>query len=647
MSRFSPNRRRGSNLKLESQAKTPKYRFQKWDSLPMKRVLFATLLFMLVISIAPIMTRQGSGIQTVHAQSGPEIIAQVTDQNGLFYNGVQVQVWQQSGSLLYSGVTQNGFFASGDLSATTNYLVIVNSGYQSENQTVFVGSTNTLVKFVLTRPPAPILSVNAVNFTPNIISPGSIFVAAITVQSSSLGAAYYSSISFNASNPTGISVSGTGSIFNLGTISGNSSENINVTFRVQDTASTGTYSIPYVLTFRNSSSAQFTSVGFMTVPVAGVPSRPVLIISDVSINPNLITPGSNFITSINVTNTGTQSAYAATIGVTIPSQTITLIGTTGQYNMGVLAANESRIVRFPMSSPFSAQAGIVLVDFTLAYNNKLGTVFNSSGTFSISLSSTPNLQVQSFSLSSSPLVAGGTSDMTINVINVGGDTAYSVSLSVVGIQFLSGNSSNYLGAILSQGTGKAIFVLNVANNTLPGSYNFTLAMRYDDIEGVSYSSLNNYSLTVAPYSSPSISITNILVNPPVLSTGISGSITLFFKNFGSVIANNVTVQVTGGGSIVSSNYFGLGTIASGGQITQIIGVNVDPKATAGDHTLIFNVTYTDSNGKVYHSSVPMTITIYTSPNLFSTKNIIIVAGVIIAALFSGLLLLRWRKAGYF
>ncbi|MDG6908720.1 MAG: hypothetical protein JRN20_23380, partial [Nitrososphaerota archaeon] len=515
-------------------------------------------------------------------------------------------------------------------------------GFQSENQTVFVGTTNTLAKFVLTRPPSPVLSVTGVNFTPSVISPGSTFVAQITTQSSTSSAAYYASISFNSSSPSGVSVSSTGSILNLGTVAGNSSLESNVTFVVQDTALTGTYQVPYTLTYDDATGNSFTTNGYISVPVTGVPSRPVLIISNVTFNPVVISPGSSFTTYVNVTNTGSQPAYAASLGITIPGQTISLIGNTGQFNMGVLPANSSRIVSFQMGSQFNAQSGAVAVDFTLLYNNKLGTVFGSNGTFSVFLSATPDLQVQSFSLSNSLLVPGGTSDLIISVLNAGGDTAYGVSLNLQGNQFLSGNSSNYLGAVLSQGTGKAVFVLDIANNTLPGNYNFTVAMKYTDIEGRSYSSVNNYSLTVAPYPPPSVSVTNVMVNPPVLLTGTSGSITLFFENFGVSTADNVTVQVVGGDGIVSSNYFGLGTINTGGQVTQVIGVNVGPNVTPGNHALIFNVTYSDATGKVYHSSVPMNVSVYDSPNLFSTKNILIVAGVLILVLVGGLFL-RKRK----
>ena len=608
----------------------------------MNRAILVPLLFVLVVSMIPVSNLQNYGVRSVDAQSSSLIIVQVTDQNGLFYNGVLVQIWQQSGSLLYAGATANGFFSSGDLSANTNYLVIVNSGFQSENQTVFVGSTNTLVKFVLTRPPSPSLSISAINFIPSVISPGSTFVAQLTLDSSSVSTAYYSSITFNSSNPNGISVTGTGSTINIGPVAGNSTENLNVTFVVQAAALSGNYEVPYMLNYQDSVGNHFNSTGYVAVPVAGVPSRPLLMIAAITFNPSIVTPGATFVTSVNITNVGSQTAYGSSIGLSITGQTITLIGSTGQVNMGTLLSNSSEVVNFQMTSPFSAQAGAVPIDFTLIYNNKLGTVFTSNGTFSIQLSAAPDLQVQSFSLSSSPLVPGGSSDLTVNILNAGGDSAYNVGLTVVGSAFLTGNSSNYLGTILSQATGKAVFLLNVANTTTPGSYNFTLMVTYKDLEGHPFSLVDNYSLTVAAYPSPSISITNIMVNPPVLSTGLSGSITLFFKNFGTTTANNVTVQVVGGNGIVSSSYFGLGTISSGGQVTQVIGVNVDPKAAPGNHAMVFNVTYADATGKVYHSSVPMNITIYASPNLFSLRNILIVVGGVIVVL-GGSLFLRKRQ----
>lgn len=606
----------------------------------MRRARTILLLLVLTLSAATAIEGHAAGLRTVSAQ-GSEIIVEVTDQGGVFYSGVQVQIWQQSGNLLYSGTTQNGFFSSGDLSSNTNYLVIVSTGFQSLNKTVFVGTTNTLVTFVLNRPLSPDLQLSEVTFAPSTVSPGSTFTAQIVINSTG-GTAYNSVIAFNSSTPAGVSISGSGSTLSLGTISANSTKSLSPTFSVVATALTGDYQVPYTLKYYNSTRGLFSSSGFITVSVSGVPSRPVLIISNISFSPSIITPGLIFTTNINVSNTGSQPAYSATIALLIPSQNITLIGSTGQYTVGVLPANSSQVVSFRMTSPANSQSGAVPVGFAILYNNKFGTVFNTNGTFSIALTATPDLQVESFSMGSSTLVPGGTYDLTVGVLNVGGDTAYSVSLSVIGSHFLQGNFSNYLGAVLSQSAGKAVFVLNVANNTQPGTYGFTLSIKYTDIAGRTYTSIDNYTLAVSPYPSPQVSITNILVDPPVLSTGTSGSITLFFKNFGSSSAQNVTVSVNGGNGIVSSNYFGLGTISSGGQVTQVIGVNVIPTAVAGNRTIMFNVSYQDATGAVYHSSVPMALSIYESANLFSTKNILIVVGIVILALIGLVLISRFK-----
>ncbi len=616
--------------------------------LPLMVVLFILSLSMITtINVYGLSNSGGSPqapaltITTTTSVSGvlTEIVVQVTDQNGLWYNGVQVQIWQQEGALLYTGTIQNGFYSSGNLTTDSNYTVIVSSGFQTENETVYLGTTNAFVSFVLTRPSNPQIYVAATTFTPSVISPGSTFVATIAVQSLS-GSAYDSLVSFNSSSPAGVSISGTGSVFALGTIPLNTSNIFSATFIVQSTAANGIYQIPYVLSYENVTGAQFSTNGFITVPITGVPSRPELIVSTVNFDPSIISPGSIFTTNVSISNTGTQAAYASSIVIAAPAQSISLVGSTGEFNLGTLQPNQTEVVSFEMVSQASAQTGTVSVPFTLLYNNNIGTLFNSNGNFTVALSATPDLEVGSFSLSSASLVPGGTSTLTMSVINIGGDSAYDATLELTGSQFLSLNSSNYLGAIPSGGIGKAVFSLTVDNETAPGTYNFTVLMSYEDGQGNSYESNSSYSVSVSPYPSPDVSITNILLDPPVISGGTSGSITLFFENFGSTAAENVTIQVIGGDGIVSSNYFGLGTISPGGQVTQVIGMNVAPKIASGNYTLQFTVTYNDATGKTYHSSVPMAISIYGASSLFTTEDILLVAGVVVAAVASFLYLRR-------
>ncbi|MDG6998529.1 MAG: hypothetical protein JRN15_05370, partial [Nitrososphaerota archaeon] len=231
--------------------------------------------------------------------------------------------------------------------------------------------------------------------------------------------------------------------------------------------------------------------------------------------------------------------------------------------------------------------------------------------------------------------------LNLSISNVGGVGAYNVAVTVSSA-FQTASSSNYLGSVPSNSNMKTGVFLTVKNNTQEGSYLFNVNLTYTDITGQRYSSNQNYSVLIEPYTPPDVTISNILLDPPVLSQGVSGSVSIFLSNPGTTVAKNVTVRISGGNGIVSSNYFGLGTVAANGQVTQVIGVNVAPKLAPGSYTLYFNTTYSDPTGKVYSSIVPMQVTVYASSNLFSVANIVII-GVIVALALVAFIVLRKYK----
>lgn len=594
----------------------------------MKPVTLFLLLALLALSFAPAMSSY------TNAQSGSTavIIVQVNDQNGVWYNGVAVQIWEQSGPLEAAGTTQNGQFASPGVPFYQNYIVVISNGYSTQNETVYVGGSNVFVTMSLSRPAQPVLAISGVTFEPNVVSPGADFNATLSVTDSSSSAAYNAQISFNSSSsPLGISLSGTGSTIPIGVVQANSSRSFNVTFSVDPTAKTGSYIIRYRLNFTDLATTQYSSVGAITVPVTGTPARPNLIASSVAFSPSVVTPGIDFAVKIMINNTGNEVAYGANLAIA-PNSQVSLVGGTGVISLGTIGPRENVSVTFQMYSSPTAPTGAVPIKFAFTYSNQLGVLYNDSGSFSVPMTATPDLKVGQFSINDAPLTPGLSTFLSLTIDNVGGDGAYNVALTLTGNPFLTGNSTNYLGAIANGSSSKASFYLSVSNKTQPGSYTIGVNIAYQDLSGRSYTSLSNYSVQVQPYSPPEVTVTNILLDPPVLTPGTSGSITVFVKNTGATEAKNVIIQVAGGNGIVSSSYFGLGTIEPGQAVTQVIGLNVGQGIKAGNYNLAFNVNYTDPTGKPFRSSGPFEATIYQSASLISTTDILVVAGVVVLAL---------------
>lgn len=371
------------------------------------------------------------------------------------------------------------------------------------------------------------------------------------------------------------------------------------------------------------------------------PQSPKLVVASVILAPTLVTPGSEFLVTLTIDNTGNLTSYGSTISVT-PNSPIFLVGNSGVAYLGVLKPGNTATATFSMDSIATASSESVTVAFVTSYTDPLGNSFNDSGAFTISLTSTPNMKVNSFNLSVNPIHPGVASILTLSLINAGGDRAYNVRVTASGKPFLPGNSTSYLGSVPIGATPTSTFYLSVANGTAPGSYDLNLSISYTDIRGQTYTSTNAYQLSVEPYLPPSVSVTNALLDPLVLNPGTQGTLTIFLKNTGTTEADNVHVTISGGDQILTSNFFGVGTMLPGDKVTQQVGINVAPKIQTGSYLLTLNVAYTDPSGTTYHSSVPLQTGVYGSSSLFTLTSLLIAGGIAVAILL-GLILLRRFK----
>lgn len=453
-----------------------------------------------------------------------QIVVQVNDQYGIAYNGVGVTIYSISGSNTSQGVTTNGVYVSDQLAIDSSYIVLVNSGTSSQNKTVNLNETDTLVSFVLTRPP---------------------------------------------------------------------------------------------------------------------PLRPRLIITAVNYIPSPIVPGAQFEADILLNNTGTGTAYASAVTIA-PGNGVSLVGSTGTAPIGTVNQNGSARVSFQLNAVPTLSSGYVPVAVTFSYTDILGNSYNDSASFNIQVVSRPDLRVGTFGLSVAPLRPGTASVLTLTLINVGGDRAYSVSMSLTGPVFLSGEATNYLGSVAAGGSASASFFLTVASNATVGTYTLELGVNYTDVVGNRYTKVTDYSINVEKFIPPAVTVTNVLLDPPILTTGSQGTVTLFLTNSGTSPAGNVAVSIRNGQGIVTTSYFGVGTLAPGTTATQVVGLSVNPALSSESRNMTITVSYTDVNGRSYSSSVPFQTNIYKSVNLFSLRNLGIVFAILVVVVVLFIAVQRYR-----
>jgi hypothetical protein len=475
-------------------------------------------LFVLALVVAYVPAAAGS-VQTA------KIVVQVKDQTGAQYDGVQVTIYSQTGSNTSTGVTVNGVYVSVPLQTFETYTVLVTTNSQTLNRSVILNGTDTFVRFSMTRP----------------------------------------------------------------------------------------------------------------APVA--PERPKLVVTSLQYVPSLITPGSDFAVALTVNNTGVVTAYAGTVTLT-PGVGISLVGSIGTSALPRLFANQSTSVNFQMSAATTIPSGYIPVGVQFAYSDSNGVNYNDTSSFNIQVVSRPDVRVGTFGLSVAPLRPGISSVLSLTLLNAGGDRAYGVSVTLDAPAFLPGTATNYLGSVAAGGVASASFYLNVNNQTAPGNYKLALNINYSDVVGLRYNKSSVYSIDVSAFVPPAVTVTNVLLDPPVLTTGSTGTLTLFLANNGQSEADNVRVAIVNGSGILASNFFGLGTMVPGAQVTQVVGLNVNPGLQPQGRTLGILVSYSDINGRTYTSSVAYQTEVYLAPNIFSLTNIVAVVGLVI--LVVALLILERR-----
>jgi hypothetical protein len=464
-------------------------------------------------------------------------------------------------------------------------------------------------------------------------------MANVTVSGKNPYTAYDVVLSFAPS--ASLSIVGSGSTFYVGDLVGNVSKSFTFTVGAEQSASSGTFPLGYTLNFHNSTGAVLVSTGQVYVTISGTPARPLLVSSQVILSQTPVTPGTDFTAAVLLNNTGSTTAYGGVLVVS-PGSGLSLVSSSGTVSLRTLAPHQVETVTFGMSASSSLPSSFVPVLLDLSYTDSNGLHYFTNSTFNVQLAARPDVRVGSFALSVAPLRPGVSSVLSLSLLNVGGDRAYDVKVTLSGPFFIGGNTVNYLGAIASGGSASTSFFFSVPGGMAPGNYVIGVGATYTDQKGTQYAIDSNYTVTVAAYVAPSVTITNTILDPPVLTPGTSGTLTIFLKNSGATEARNLQIRISGGNGIVSSDYFGLGTLAPGASVTQVVGINVDPKLAPGSYLLMMNATFEDPSGATYTSSTPLQSNVYHGTNLFSLFNLAVVAVLVLIAAAVIVALRRYR-----
>lgn len=307
-----------------------------------------------------------------------------------------------------------------------------------------------------------------------------------------------------------------------------------------------------------------------------------------SVNPTVITPGSDGYIQLSVTNSGGSSV--SNIKITVDDWTDE-IKRSGSWvvNLGSLSASGSVTVPFKFSIPKTTPAGFYTVDFYIDYYDNL--TVNRVNQKAIIVVQTP-VALELTSVSPNSLNAGETTTMVFEIENNGKDPINDIAISW---QFpddliLPLGSDNHL-SISSIGAGEKIKVpvdIIVSSATTPGVYPLTIGIEYYDRAGIKQNISSQVGILVS-------SITDFEV---VVQDSTGTSTTLAISNIGANTAYSMIAKIPEQENfrVTGSSAVTMGNLDAGDYTLATFQVVQNRGTSSKMNNLIVEISYTNDLG---------------------------------------------------
>lgn len=220
--------------------------------------------------------------------------------------------------------------------------------------------------------------------------------------------------------------------------------------------------------------------------------EPLIVMSNVTQDPEQIFPGEIFFESFSLTNVGDGEAQMTQLLLDISSP-FAMVESSSNLFVGDLQPGKSRLVQVQISLDKNALVGVYSISFTIKYKDLNGESYVESGSFGVQVFGEPQLLVDEILVDPIPLTPGQDGLMRITLTNVGNDVAYDVSIKVFGGRNILSSHFAYIAkvgerpedilSLLSQRSESVDFPISIDGGINPGTYLLNITVAYkDDLE---------------------------------------------------------------------------------------------------------------------------------------------------------------------
>jgi len=368
---------------------------------------------------------------------------------------------------------------------------------------------------------------------------------------------------------------------NVGDIAAGTNATIIIPFSVPDTYKSGVYSLPLLISYSSSKSAN------LVIPIL-VSDAPNILVVTQNLSKPTVKPGEEFDVSLLINNSGGD---ARDLTITVPQNSTFQMNRVSGYQIPLLQGNSSLVVVLEMASGSSMPTGKYNAPLNLAYTDMLGNSISDSVNVGpinvVDLSTMFGVDVEEIGTAE----VGSIAELNVTLFNYGSEDEKGVFVDPGSSSYLVpiGSSSTYFDVIPAKGQSSQVISIGINPSTSPGYYLIPLKIKMSD--GQSF----NTSLGIQVQTASMISIASE-TNPTVLSPGATADLTLKISNTGDSGIRSASISVSSDDIVITGQTESfIGTLNIDETNSFITSVRVPFNASTGSKSLTAKVSFKDSN----------------------------------------------------
>lgn len=325
---------------------------------------------------------------------------------------------------------------------------------------------------------------------------------------------------------------------------------------------------------------------------------PVVALSNYSISPAIVKPGTVGSVSVTFTNTGDALAYR----LSVYYGDLEGAASMGPKNAGDLAAGTSTTIVLPFSVPEGYGAGVYSLPILVFYANSNSANF----VIPVTVSKPAILQVQTDNVSKQVIKPGEEFDVLVTLNNTGGTIKDVILAAPQNSSFQLSGISKYVLASLPSGSSANINIHMISGSSIStGTYTVPVEITYTDLLGATTSE----EAGIGPVRIVDLATLFTVTAEPLDEAAIGSTIRLNVTISNSLPEDEhdvfVEVASTDNLVMVGSTKVPFGTVPANGETSKTILLGINPSATVGYYLVPLTVQL--STGQSFDASVGMLV----------------------------------------